>query len=155
MFPCGHTILVKTAFFDANYKVESGFIGAHKLTTLGDLLKDQYDIIVATEGKPACEIAKKDLPDLILRDVMMPFMDGYSVCRALKQSEETSHIPATRRSQEILPLMTLPMTCRFWRLSSTARITGFEVFFEVSLIVIVISILHNGHYCTKNSEFRI
>ncbi len=63
------------------------------ITFLGDLLKDQYDIIVATEGTSACEIAKKELPDLILLDVMMPGMDGYSVCRALKQSEETSHIP--------------------------------------------------------------
>lgn len=39
------------------------------------------------------ERAKTFLPDLILLDIMMPFMDGYEVCRELKKSEETSKIP--------------------------------------------------------------
>jgi DNA-binding response OmpR family regulator len=39
------------------------------------------------------ERAKTFLPDLILLDIMMPFMDGYTVCRELKKSEETSRIP--------------------------------------------------------------
>lgn len=63
------------------------------ITLLGDLLKGKYEIIVATEGEAAIETARKALPDLILLDVMMPGMDGYTVCRTLKQFEETSHIP--------------------------------------------------------------
>ncbi|MCX8125295.1 MAG: diguanylate cyclase [Spirochaetes bacterium] len=63
------------------------------ITILGDLLKDKYEIIVATEGESAIEIARNALPDLILLDIMMPGIDGYSVCRTLKQIEETSHIP--------------------------------------------------------------
>ncbi len=39
------------------------------------------------------ERAKTFLPDLILLDIMMPFMDGYEVCRELKKGEETSKIP--------------------------------------------------------------
>ncbi len=39
------------------------------------------------------ERAKTFLPDLILLDIMMPFMDGYQVCRELKKSQETSKIP--------------------------------------------------------------
>jgi DNA-binding response OmpR family regulator len=39
------------------------------------------------------ERAKTFVPDLILLDIMMPFMDGYTVCRELKKSEETSKIP--------------------------------------------------------------
>jgi DNA-binding response OmpR family regulator len=39
------------------------------------------------------ERAKTFLPDLILLDIMMPFMDGYQVCRELKKSPETSKIP--------------------------------------------------------------
>ncbi len=39
------------------------------------------------------ERAKSFLPDLILLDIMMPFMDGYEVCKELKKSEETSKIP--------------------------------------------------------------
>lgn len=63
------------------------------ISLLGDFLKERYDVIVATEGKSAIEIAKKTLPDIILLDVMMPGMDGYSVCRALQSCAETSHIP--------------------------------------------------------------
>lgn len=63
------------------------------ITLLGDLLKERYDVIVATEGKSAIEIAKKSLPDIILLDVMMPGMDGYTVCRTLQSCAETSHIP--------------------------------------------------------------
>ena len=39
------------------------------------------------------ERAKTFVPDLILLDIMMPFMDGYEVCKELKKSEETSKIP--------------------------------------------------------------
>ncbi|HQE33268.1 MAG TPA: two-component regulator propeller domain-containing protein, partial [Flavobacterium alvei] len=52
-----------------------------------------YRIIEAENGKVALEIATKKLPDLILSDIMMPEMDGIELLDALKNSEETSHIP--------------------------------------------------------------
>lgn len=54
---------------------------------------NQYDIIVALDGKSAIEIANIELPDLILLDIMMPQIDGYEVCKQLKQNPKTQGIP--------------------------------------------------------------
>jgi len=51
-----------------------------------------HRILVATGGKPAIEIAERARPDLILLDVMMPGMDGFEVCRAIKANPATNHI---------------------------------------------------------------
>jgi serine phosphatase RsbU (regulator of sigma subunit) len=57
-------------------------------------LKDSYKTKVATNGEKALAIASgDDKPDLILLDVMMPIMDGYEVCRRLKENPETRDIP--------------------------------------------------------------
>ena len=61
---------------------------------LANLLKDEYIIQVANKGQKALEIARsKTPPDLILLDIMMPEMDGFEVCRALKNNVSTSRIP--------------------------------------------------------------
>ncbi|MBI2503275.1 MAG: SpoIIE family protein phosphatase [Candidatus Latescibacteria bacterium] len=52
-----------------------------------------YSVLVATSGANALRIAGQALPDLILLDVMMPEMDGYEVCRRLKQQGVTQPIP--------------------------------------------------------------
>ncbi|MCB1920004.1 MAG: diguanylate cyclase [Candidatus Competibacteraceae bacterium] len=57
-------------------------------------LMDQYDIRVATSGMAALELLQKtNRPDLILLDVMMPEMDGYEVCRRIKQDSALWDIP--------------------------------------------------------------
>lgn len=64
------------------------------LTLLGNLLKDQYKILAAINGRMAMRIATaKPHPDLILLDVVMPLMDGYEVCAALKADPLTQDIP--------------------------------------------------------------
>ncbi|MEO5329659.1 MAG: response regulator [Magnetococcus sp. THC-1_WYH] len=62
---------------------------------LTDLFKADYKMMVAANGEQALAAASRpDLrPDLILLDVMMPGMDGYEVCRQLKENEETRGIP--------------------------------------------------------------
>jgi len=60
---------------------------------LKGVLKDQYNIKAATRGSKALEIARTTPVDLILLDIMMPEMDGYEVCRALKADETTNKIP--------------------------------------------------------------
>ena len=52
-----------------------------------------YDIMVAMDGQTAVDICRSDPPDLILLDIMMPGMDGYGVCRLLKESPATRDIP--------------------------------------------------------------
>ncbi|HIK64407.1 MAG TPA: PleD family two-component system response regulator [Henriciella marina] len=52
-----------------------------------------YSVLLAENGPQALEVAHSSAPEIILLDVMMPGMDGYEVCRQLKASAETAHIP--------------------------------------------------------------
>lgn len=64
------------------------------IQVLAESLRMEYRVRVASSGKVAFElIAKLGPPDIILLDVMMPEMDGYEVCRRLKQAPETKNVP--------------------------------------------------------------
>ncbi len=63
------------------------------LTYIEELLKEQYTVHSAENGTEALELAKRKNPDLILSDIMMEGMDGYELCKAIKQNLGTSHIP--------------------------------------------------------------
>lgn len=52
-----------------------------------------YQVEVAARGGDALEQCRKQLPDLIVLDIMLPDMDGYAVCRELRTTTRTSHIP--------------------------------------------------------------
>jgi PleD family two-component response regulator len=52
-----------------------------------------YDVEVAARGNQALEKTRQDLPHLIVLDIMLPDIDGYEVCRQLRTSTRTSHIP--------------------------------------------------------------
>ena len=57
------------------------------------LLQDNYIVLEASDGKEGLEIAKKEIPDLVICDVMMPVMDGLEFTEQLKTCTATSHIP--------------------------------------------------------------
>jgi CheY-like chemotaxis protein len=59
---------------------------------LRTLLRD-YTVVEAEDGEKAVEIAGAEKPDLILMDIMMPKMDGYSSCYVLKREPATRSIP--------------------------------------------------------------
>ncbi|MBN1430606.1 MAG: response regulator transcription factor [Anaerolineae bacterium] len=58
-----------------------------------NLRQEGYDVLTAGDGRKALEIIRRDKPDLIVLDVMLPGMDGLSVCRAVRDNVETAHIP--------------------------------------------------------------
>lgn len=60
---------------------------------LHQIFQNEYALFFATSGMTALELAKRELPDIILLDIMMPEMDGYEVCSRLKQDQTTAAIP--------------------------------------------------------------
>ncbi|WP_288482476.1 two-component system response regulator [uncultured Acidovorax sp.] len=63
------------------------------LQVLRHVLQADYRLLFATDGARALQVAREQLPQLILLDIMMPGMDGYAVCRALKADAATASIP--------------------------------------------------------------
>jgi len=64
------------------------------LKVLADILKSEgYKVRPVPNGTMALQVALKEKPDLILLDIMMPDMDGYEVCRRLKESDMLKDIP--------------------------------------------------------------
>lgn len=57
------------------------------------LLQDYYFVLEASDGREGLEIARKEVPDLVICDVMMPVMDGLEFTKQLKTNTSTSHIP--------------------------------------------------------------
>lgn len=75
----------------------------HKILIIDDIpaniqimhavLRDDYTVFFATSGRDGIRMAQKELPDLILLDIMMPDMDGYEVCAKIKADPLTRQIP--------------------------------------------------------------
>jgi len=71
---------------------------------LVEALRSDYDVMVATRGEQALELAAGEMqPDLILLDMMMPEMDGHEVCRRLKSNDRTRDIPVIFITAESSP----------------------------------------------------
>ncbi len=60
---------------------------------VGEVLQDKYQCLFADRGRAGIAIALKEMPDIVLCDVMMPEMDGFQVTRILRNDAKTSHIP--------------------------------------------------------------
>ena len=65
----------------------------NNLQIMRQILNEHYQLMFANGGQKCLEIARKHLPDLILLDIMMPDMNGYEVCKTLKEDPVTQDIP--------------------------------------------------------------
>ncbi len=66
-----------------------------------NLEKNKFKVITAYDGEEAVEKALSDSPDLILLDVMLPKMDGFSVCKKIRETMSTPIIMLTAREEEV------------------------------------------------------
>ncbi|MDH5382684.1 MAG: hybrid sensor histidine kinase/response regulator [Cyclobacteriaceae bacterium] len=65
----------------------------NNLKLVSSLLKKKYEVFLSMDGNIGLEIAKEKKPDLILLDIMMPGINGFDVCKKLKEDSVTSEIP--------------------------------------------------------------
>ena len=66
--------------------------------------KEGYDVSVATDGQTAIKMIARDIPDMVLLDVMMPCCDGFEVVRAVRADPKTKPIPImmlTAKTREV------------------------------------------------------
>ncbi|MBI4201884.1 MAG: response regulator [Chloroflexi bacterium] len=68
---------------------EDGVLALVAATLAND---ERYILLTARDGEEALAIARREIPDLVFLDIIMPKLDGYQVCRALKLSPTTGHI---------------------------------------------------------------
>jgi diguanylate cyclase (GGDEF)-like protein len=66
---------------------------AINIRTINEVLKNDYEVLMATSGEQALKQVAMHHPDLILLDIIMPGMDGHQVCKKLKDDPDTAHIP--------------------------------------------------------------
>lgn len=93
-----NTVLPQLLIVDDNEEIINFLLSA---------LKKYYQITIAKDGLQALDLAFEHIPDLIISDVMMPNMDGYSFCNSIKTDERTRHIPLillTARTSELQEL---------------------------------------------------
>ncbi len=77
-----------------------------------NLEKEGFRVVVAYDGLSALEMVKKEVPDLIILDIMLPNMDGFEVCRVLKQNPDYNTIPIimlTAKAEEFDTVLGLEM----------------------------------------------
>jgi len=60
---------------------------------LANLLEEEYQILTALSGQEALDIISRNLPDLILLDILMPGMDGYEVFHSIKRNPDLKYVP--------------------------------------------------------------
>jgi two-component system alkaline phosphatase synthesis response regulator PhoP len=58
-----------------------------------DILEPEFTVIEASNGEEAVSAARAEQPDLVLMDILMPKLDGYTACYAIRNSEQTKDIP--------------------------------------------------------------
>lgn len=99
------------------------------------LQKMGHEVITAEDGQQGIEVAKRELPDLILMDVVMPNLNGFQATRQISKDPKTSHIPVvlvTTKDQE---------TDKVWGMRQGAKAYVTKPVIEANLIQTISELL--------------
>ena len=107
------------------------------------LTEEGYEVILASNGKEAIELAERENPQVILLDIMMPGIDGIETCKRLKAEEKTRFIPVI-------------MATAFWDTYAEAIEAGAEDFvtkpFNLAEISFRVQSIRRVRYLTNELE---
>jgi CheY-like chemotaxis protein len=67
------------------------------------LRREGFEVSIARTGSEGVEMARAELPELVIMDLVLPEMDGFEAARQLRNSSDTSHIPIIALSASVLP----------------------------------------------------
>jgi two-component system, OmpR family, response regulator RpaA len=81
--------------------IEDDYIVARTIER--SLQDDEFDVTLASRGEKGLYLAHKEIPDLIILDIIMPDMDGYQVCREIRSDDELKYIPILFLTAKIKP----------------------------------------------------
>lgn len=93
---CAHLGMAQVLAKDVGSEVQTVLVvddNADMRCFLRTLLADRYYVLEAEDGENGLRLARESVPDLIVSDVMMPVMDGLTLCQKIKTDPMTSHIP--------------------------------------------------------------
>ncbi len=102
---------------------------------LKQLLQDRYHIYTAANGKDAIAVAQNKNIDIIISDIAMPIMDGFELCKHLKQNTKTSHIPVVIVSARTM----IDAKIKAYKLGADAYL--YKPFNEQELLLIIKNLL--------------
>lgn len=74
-----------------------------------NLVRQEYEVFTAEDGRTGLQMARKNEPDLVILDVMLPVIDGFEVCRILRKEMSVSVLMLTARVEEIDKIVGLEM----------------------------------------------
>jgi DNA-binding response OmpR family regulator len=103
-----HAVPVKASLMTSGFMINARILVVDDDQVIQQLLKvnlelEGYAVDVAEDGEEALEMFDARQPDLILLDIMMPRLDGWEVCRRLKEGEDSANVPIvllSARAQE-------------------------------------------------------
>ena len=97
-----------------------------------------HSVVTAEDGSQGVEVCKREMPDLVLMDVVMPNLNGFQATRQISKDAKTSHIPVilvTTKDQE---------TDKVWGMRQGAKAYITKPFTETQLIEVINSLLVAG-----------
>ena len=79
-----------------------------------NLARQGYEVHTATDGLTALEIARRERPDVIVLDIMLPGLDGFEVCRILRREMNVPILMLTARADEVDKVVGLEVFRQLW-----------------------------------------